>query len=242
LRLFLLLRMFFQWQVIKAIVKPWRYLVIKFFYALISVAEGLESENKISLEKIFKQVVNQVYKATEGFLASTCQFGTLHFHEDWLLVEKEYLDNKRFHPIITDFTRTSQPIVRYRLNDIIHERQTPCPCGSIMLAIDHIEGRSDDIFEFLDKNQKKVLIFPDFFRKAVITASATIEEYAVEQQAGDFIGIFLKTQYFEEDVSAVTLNIHQLLSARGITNFRFVFSEDFPVLQDKKLRRSRKIF
>ncbi|MBC8110840.1 MAG: hypothetical protein H7Y04_07255 [Verrucomicrobia bacterium] len=207
---------------------------------IISIAEVLESENKVSLEKIFRQTIHQVYQATEGFLASTCRFGTLHFHEDLLFIEKEYLDNKRFYPIITDFTRTSQPIVRYRLNDIIHERKTTCPCGSVMLTIDHIEGRSDDIFEFLDKNHKKVLLFPDFFRKAVITASETIEEYAVEQQASDLICIFLKTRYFESDKLAVTTNIQQLLSVSEITNCKLVFSEDFPVLQDKKLRRIRK--
>lgn len=34
-------------------------------------------------------------------------------------IEKEWLDETRFVPIITDLMRTSQPIVRYRLDDVL---------------------------------------------------------------------------------------------------------------------------
>ena len=49
------------------------------------------------------------------------------------MLKKEYLDDNRFYPIITDFKRTSQPIYRYRLNDILVEEKSPCPCGSVLL-------------------------------------------------------------------------------------------------------------
>ncbi len=65
--------------------------------------------------------------------------------------KKEYLDDSRFYPIITDFKRTSQPIYRYRLNDILVEEKSPCPCGSVFTRIAKIEGRSDDIFYFKKK-------------------------------------------------------------------------------------------
>ena len=35
-------------------------------------------------------------------------------------VEKEWLDDTRFQPIITDMRRTVQPVVRYKMNDILH--------------------------------------------------------------------------------------------------------------------------
>ena len=42
----------------------------------------------------------------------------LHLNEDIIFVEKQYLDGRRFYPVITDFKRTSQPVYRYQLNDI----------------------------------------------------------------------------------------------------------------------------
>ena len=65
-------------------------------------------------------------------------------------IEKEYIDpaTRRFVPVITDFSRTSQPIIRYRLNDILTEAAAPCACGSLFTAIERIEGRCDDTLYF----------------------------------------------------------------------------------------------
>jgi putative adenylate-forming enzyme len=147
---------------------------------IISVAEVLYPEDKVYLEKIFSQTIHQVYQCTEGLLASTCKNGTLHFHEDYLIIEKNYIDDTktRFHPVITDLIRSSQPIVRYELNDIVHEK-TNCDCDLKTLAIEQIEGRSDDILTFIDDTQKEFKIFPDFFRRAIIVEDATITDYLV---------------------------------------------------------------
>ncbi len=209
---------------------------------VIAVAEVLENQDAEYLKKIFNQIIHQAYQCTEGFLASTCQYGTLHFHEDLVKIEKEYLDENRFYPVITDFTRLSQPIIRYRLNDLIHEKKQKCPCGSPFLAIDHIEGRSDDIFNFCDTEGNKVLIFPDFIRKAVITASETIEEFIVEQDSVESIKIYLKSRDFERDTQRVEANLKQLLDEKNIRDCKFVFLHDFPILKDTKLRRVRRSF
>ena len=92
---------------------------------IISVAEVLYPEDARYLETVFKQTIHQVYQCTEGLLAATCAHGTLHFNDDFLIIEKKYIDGdkKRFHPIITDLMRTTQPVIRYELNDIIHEKK-----------------------------------------------------------------------------------------------------------------------
>lgn len=161
---------------------------------VISVAEVLEPLDEQYLKDTFKQNIHQVYQCTEGFLATTCKHGTLHLNEDIIMVEKEYLNEEKtkFSPIITDFSRKSQPIVRYRLNDILTIKKEPCECGSVFTAIDQIEGRCDDIFTFLTKERDTVNIFPDFIRRAVITASLNIEEYRIIQHDFDKVELMLK--------------------------------------------------
>ncbi len=110
---------------------------------VISVAEVLEPQDSALLNQVFGNVA-EIYQATEGFLAATCRHGTLHLNEEFIHVEPQWLDTQRFIPVITDFTRSTQPIVRYRLDDILVAQKTPCPCGSAAHAIERIEGRQDD--------------------------------------------------------------------------------------------------
>lgn len=159
---------------------------------IISVAEVLEDIDKKYLEKAFNQIIHQIYQATEGFLACTCKYGNLHLNEDIVAIQKEYVGKNKFIPIITDFKRTSEPIIRYRLNDILAEGLESCPCGSKHLLIKKIEGRCDDVF-YLESNvgDSLVSIFPDFISRAVIFASDKIEEYKVIQISKDEIHIYI---------------------------------------------------
>jgi putative adenylate-forming enzyme len=160
-----------------------------------SVADVLDSLTAKAISAGFCQIIHQLYQCTEGFIAATCAHGNMHVNEDLLLIQKELIvgQKDRFHPIITDFTRTSQPIVRYRLNDILIERPEPCPCGSAFLSIASIEGREDDILLFWNSNKDKIkMVFPDFIRNTLIDSSEDIEEYQVLQNCVDEVEVWLK--------------------------------------------------
>ncbi len=162
---------------------------------IISVAEVLDPLDEKYISDCFKQKIHQLYQCTEGFLASTCKYGTLHLNEDILVIQKEYIDqnNGKFMPIITDFNRQTQPIIRYRLDDILTERKTPCPCGCIFTALESIEGRKDDIFWFYHHTEDNLIpIFPDFIRRAIILSSEQIQEYQVIQKSPNLLEIYLK--------------------------------------------------
>lgn len=158
---------------------------------VISIAEVLEPQDGERIRRVFGlEVIDQVYQCTEGCLAVTCPHGTIHLNEDIVHIEKEYLDEKRFIPIITDFTRRSQPIIRYRLNDILVEKQEPCPCGSCLTALEKIEGREDDVFLFERTDGEVVKVFPDFIRRCVLFAGE-VENYRVLQKETGEIQIYL---------------------------------------------------
>lgn len=206
-------------------------------HRILSVAEVLDPLDERYIAATFGLPVHQVYQCTEGFLACTCEHGTLHLNEDLVFIEKEYLSEgsmpaspkalvgtltsadladpadpadpailatqtnasnlatprgRRFVPIITDFSRTTQPIIRYRLNDVLTEAAAPCPCGSVLTPIERIEGRCDDVFylEPLD-GEGVVPVFPDYLARAVLAASAAIEEYRVLQLAAGQVQVEL---------------------------------------------------
>lgn len=154
---------------------------------IISVAEVLDPLDRDYIGQAFGLTVHQVYQCTEGFLGCTCPHGTLHLNEDLVYIEKEYVPGRprTFVPIVTDFSRTTQPIVRYRLNDLLTEADRPCPCGSPYTSIERIEGRCDDVFYASgnDMNGELVTVYPDFVTRAIIGSSSEIRQYRVVQSA-----------------------------------------------------------
>lgn len=158
---------------------------------IISVAEVLTEKDEQYLKKVFKQkLIYQVYQCTEGFLGYTCEYGSLHLNEDVVAIEKEYLDNERFTPVITDFVRKTQPIVKYRLNDILVEGKRPCKCGTSMTRLKRIEGRMDDVFEFDGVNSGIVKVFPDFISRVVLYVPK-IKNYRVVQESSKKVTFYL---------------------------------------------------
>ncbi len=152
---------------------------------LLSVADVLEDSEREQIKQGFQFDPGQIYQATEGFLGATCPHGRLHWNEDAVIIEKEWLDaaRTRFTPIITDFRRFTQPIVRYRLNDvIIADDGAACPCGSVFETFAAIEGRCDDALQLpaLDRSAV-VTVFPDFVRRAIILAVPAGMDYTVTQ-------------------------------------------------------------
>lgn len=203
---------------------------------IISVAEVLTPEDKNRLTKVFNQTIHQVYQCTEGFLAHTCKNGTLHFNEDFLIIEKKYIDKDktRFHPVITDLKRSTQPVIRYELNDIIHEEHN-CSCELKTTAIKMIEGRSDDILSFFNLNREKIKIFPDFFRRAIIFSDKRITDYYLVQTSLDNISLYVNidTEAYNNAVNGIS----KLLKKYEVNNINISQLHSYNVEKGSKLRR-----
>ena len=187
---------------------------------------------------MFNQIIHQVYQCTEGFLAATCKYGTLHLNEDIVVIEKEWIDEKkkRFSPIITDFERKAQPIIRYRLNDILTIKEDPCLCGSPHLAIEQIEGRCDDIFYFNTDDGGSLPIFPDFVRRWIITSAPEVREYRVIQYQDSKLEIQMEplTEHMKEQVEN---RIQSFLKEKNSVIPTIRFSKYQPNEKGRKLKR-----
>jgi putative adenylate-forming enzyme len=213
---------------------------------VVSVAEVLDPLDRKLIEKAFGQVTHQVYQCTEGFLGITCERGVLHLNEDLVHVEPRWLDDSktRFNPVITDFSRTSQPIIRYVLNDILTVKKEPCECGSVFLALEEIEGRSDDCLEFFTLSGKLAEVYPDFIRRCILFAGDEVTEYHVTQRTPGEIAIALKLgdpRKLPEVQNAIRQSFAEFTASRELKVPEIKFHSDFPVLGLRKLRRVERV-
>ncbi len=176
---------------------------------VISVAEVLEPHDKQKLQGCFSHV-GEVYQATEGFLGCTCSHGTMHLNEAFVHIEPNWLDNDRFSPIITDFTRKTQPIIRYQFDDVLVVKNTPCPCGSPEMAIERIEGRCDDLLQLPGYNGKMVTIFADPCARVIVNHLPVTADFRLTQQGNAL--------YLQAECSPTELSLCQQQLTRYFTN------------------------
>ena len=206
---------------------------------IVSVAEILEDSDRIRISSAFKlPIIDQVYQATEGFLACTCSAGHLHLNEDIIFVEKEYLDERRFYPVITDFKRSSQPVYRYKLNDILVENPEPCSCGSHYTRIDKVEGRSDDIFYFEGQDGGQVTIYPDFIRRCILFVE-NVGDYQVKQHSEKIVEVCLSQR--DVQVEAAITAQFQLLAQQKQFKVPEIHFSDYHWDTSRKLKRIQRL-
>lgn len=147
---------------------------------ILSVAEVLEPEDARFIADQLGSPVHQIYQCTEGFLGISGADGRIRLNEEYLIVEKEWVDRKtgRFVPVITDFTRRTQPIVRYRLDDVLVEDLSDSSPFTVLKAV---EGRCDDVLHF-QSAAARVPICGDTMRQAIASSRLPYEDYRIVQE------------------------------------------------------------
>jgi phenylacetate-CoA ligase len=96
--------------------------------------------------------------------------------------------------IVTDLHKTSLPILRYELNDLLTLDPEPCPCGSAFRVVAQIQGRRDDLFWSPTLAGGARWIFPDYLRRAIIAASDAVHAYQAVQTAADAVTVHLQLE------------------------------------------------
>lgn len=160
--------------------------------AIVSYAEVLDENARDELQFSFRAPVVQIYQGAEGFIGTTCRDGHLHLNEDVLLVEA--VEDPAIGPtkvLLTDLHRRTQPLIRYRLDDLLELGTTSCSCGSAFRTIKRIHGRADEVFVLFDLDDRPRYLFPDYVRRAINQSSNGILEYQAIQHTPKRIEIRL---------------------------------------------------
>lgn len=114
-----------------------------------------------------------------------------------------------------------------------------CACGSPFMAIEQIEGRSDDILKFINKEGKLVQIYADFVRRSIIMGDDAITFYKVVQKSLTKIECYLEVD--NNNVSLVRGKVKQalqkMLNKFNISAIEIEFTEAYKLKKGEKLKR-----
>lgn len=200
-----------------------------------SAAEVLDPRDREIIEARFGVTVREIYMATEGLLGVACEHGTLHLCEDCVKFEYErpVPGSDLVTPIITDFSRQTQAMVRYRMNDLLRLQTTPCPCGSPLQAVAQVEGRIDDLLH-LPGTGGVVMVTPDVIRNAIVGADRRIDDFRLLQTAAGRLELSLTSPVAAEAAKAALARVLEAMGAQATIDVTIA-----PVLEvsAQKLRR-----
>lgn len=144
-----------------------------------------------------------IWQATEGFLGCACPHGTLHVNGGSIHIELEPVAGMDvLRPIVTDLRRTSQPIVRMRMDDLVRPSPTPCACGRGGMAVLPVEGRIQDVWRLPDKR-----IAPGDVDAAFERALGPEAQWSVEGSARD-VTVRLDDARDADAAKAVVKSLH----------------------------------
>jgi putative adenylate-forming enzyme len=212
--------------------------------AIFSGAEVLDSLDRAVIEARFGVTVREIYMATEGLFAVACAHGTLHLAEDAVAFEWDAPDpaaNLRA-PVITDFTRRTQLMLRYRMNDLLQHAETPCACGSPLQAISAIAGRLDDVFLLPDAKGLARMVTPDILRNAVVGADRRIDDFRLIQTGARTVHLILPPGPPDRLAAAAAALTAQFHRAGAVDVQLTCTAEPLRAPEDRKLRRVRRDF
>ena len=119
--------------------------------------ENLSTQQRNYIEGSLNTKIYSSYGASEFLpIAWECGHNNLHVNSDQVLLEavdENYLPLPAgitsHTTLLTNFSNTTQPIIRYDLGDTIRYSSTKCSCGSVLPHIE-ISGRASDILRFTD--------------------------------------------------------------------------------------------
>lgn len=209
---------------------------------IFSGAEVLDPVDRAVIETATGRIVREIYMATEGLLGVSCPLGVLHLAEDVVYFDWEQPapGSELQSPIITDFTRRSQALVRYRMNDLIELAPEPCACGSPYLAVRRIEGRVDDIFHLAGTDGQIRMVTPDVMRNAVVDSDPQIRDFRIDQIGPASVRVALDTDLPAEVDEVVRVNLEARYTALGVAPDIEVVRGISPSFESK-LRRVRRL-
>jgi putative adenylate-forming enzyme len=201
-----------------------------------SGAEVLDPLDRRVIEQASGLRVREIYMATEGLFGVGCPHGTLHMAEDVVRCEWEKVEGSALVGFVfTDLVRRVQPMIRYRMNDLVELDPEPCPCGSSFQPVRRIEGRVDDSLLLGGK-----LVTPDVVRNALVDADARIDDFRIVQTGPSALSVSLPASLPRDVDTKVAQALLKALEPFEVGEPKIEVSRGVETPTDRKLRRVRR--
>lgn len=153
--------------------------------------EQFSAQQRQRVRAAFGCSLRNSYGASEFFsMAFECPQGQLHLNDDWVILEAV---DAQMRPLpvgevshttlLSNLANTTQPLLRYALDDRVRFLPGRCACGSGFPALE-VQGRTADTLCLRGRHGQAVTVLP-LALETVIEEQAQVAQFQVLRRAGD---------------------------------------------------------
>jgi phenylacetate-CoA ligase len=151
--------------------------------AIVTTAEVLKPERRERLAALFGcRVVDSYGCAEAGVAGFECERGGMHVPIESVVVDLVPAGDGLCEILLTDLHNRVQPLVRYRVGDLVEPLDGPCPCGRALPLLGRLHGRAGDSIRLPDGRTVSGLLPYYIFRHHA--KSGAVREYQFVQFPG----------------------------------------------------------
>ncbi len=136
------------------------------------------------------------HMSQESIFSTTCSHGYTQFDNSLYYLEPAWTDEQHDHmvPLITTLTRIHNPLIRYRLDAFLLQKNESCDCNKDNDYSYRLIGQATDILYVPHLFEKKLLpLYPDQI-DSIIKQFPSIQSYQIVQQSTDRWKLRLQTE------------------------------------------------
>jgi phenylacetate-CoA ligase len=149
--------------------------------AVITTAEVLRPHQRERLAETFGCAVVDSYGCAEvGVTGFQCEHSGMHVPVESVVIDLVPTEDGRQEALLTDLHNRSQPIIRYRIGDLIDPGPDCCPCGRALPLLGTIQGRAGERIQLPDGRSINGLLPYYIFRPYAKTEK--VREYQFVQR------------------------------------------------------------
>jgi phenylacetate-CoA ligase len=154
--------------------------------AAITTAEVLHDHQRERIGAAFGcRVVDSYGCAEAGVAGFECEAGGMHVPIESVAVDVVPGDNGACEVLLTDLHNYSQPMIRYRVGDLIGAARDTCACGRSLPLLGRIQGRAGE--DILLPNGRRVNGLLPYYVFRPYAMSGLVREYQFVQFPGGAI-------------------------------------------------------
>lgn len=188
-------------------------------------AEQCTSDMRRRIEQAWGHEPFDAYATTEtgGPLAFECSAHQgMHLFEDRVIVEVIDADGRPVPDgtpgqsvLLTTLDNLVQPIIRYKLDDLLTVNAGPCPCGRTTRRIVALEGRAGDIIRLRAADGTPIPVHPNHFEEP-IEEQPWVRQYQVVHRPGDLEILIVAREGGVDGAPALEAQLERRLRDLGV--------------------------
>ncbi|MEA3290010.1 MAG: hypothetical protein U9Q04_07520 [Campylobacterota bacterium] len=192
---------------------------------IICSADALTQSMRDDISKAFLTQPVNFYASSESLcMAVQCEKNEgLHLFEDWHCFEvldskDRKVDNGQSGNLtLTTLYNYTQPLIRYKLGDIVTKNEDSCSCSRATATIKEVSGRKEEFLWFMDKNGKEEFIHPLLLSEFFVPG---IKKFQIEQTKKNHLLIHIIISGDKDRIiKSAVKRIDEILSIKKLNTF-----------------------